>query len=191
MAMKISFTFIEVFADVSINSKLLSSAYDCASCEKRKRQRFRLLTDSCKHLEVQSARHVCLFVYKQFHISFVKPTGSVRSSVAVQTSQTWKSNALLLARSALFPAKAITIFGLACLWSSFTQFFARANDSWKERKKTCISINYFLDSELTHSCFKGSYHTFFHIKFLPDRSTYYVSDNFVLFITIFHPLADL
>lgn len=33
MAMKISFTFIEVFADVSMKSKLLSSAYDCASCE--------------------------------------------------------------------------------------------------------------------------------------------------------------
>lgn len=31
MAMNISFTFIEVFADVSIKSKLLSSAYDCAS----------------------------------------------------------------------------------------------------------------------------------------------------------------
>lgn len=34
MAMKISFTFIEVFADVSMKSKLLSSAYDCASYEK-------------------------------------------------------------------------------------------------------------------------------------------------------------
>lgn len=33
MAMKISFTFIEVFADVSMKSKLLSSAYDCASYE--------------------------------------------------------------------------------------------------------------------------------------------------------------
>lgn len=33
MAMNISFTFIEVFADVSIKSKLLSSAYDCASYE--------------------------------------------------------------------------------------------------------------------------------------------------------------
>lgn len=34
IAMKISFTFIEVFADVSMKSKLLSSAYDCASCER-------------------------------------------------------------------------------------------------------------------------------------------------------------
>lgn len=33
MAMKISFTFIDVFADVSIKSKLLSSAYDWASCQ--------------------------------------------------------------------------------------------------------------------------------------------------------------
>lgn len=31
MAMKISFTFMEVFAEVSMKSKLLSSAYDCAS----------------------------------------------------------------------------------------------------------------------------------------------------------------
>ena len=31
MAMNISLTFIEVFADVSMKSKLLSSAYDCAS----------------------------------------------------------------------------------------------------------------------------------------------------------------
>lgn len=31
IAMKISFTFIAVFADVSMNSKLLSSAYVCAS----------------------------------------------------------------------------------------------------------------------------------------------------------------
>lgn len=29
--MKISFTFIAVLADVSMNSKLLSSAYSCAS----------------------------------------------------------------------------------------------------------------------------------------------------------------
>lgn len=33
IAMNISFTFIEVFAEVSMKSKLLSSAYDCASCE--------------------------------------------------------------------------------------------------------------------------------------------------------------
>lgn len=32
MAMKISFTFMDVLADVSINSRLLSSAYDWASC---------------------------------------------------------------------------------------------------------------------------------------------------------------
>lgn len=48
--------------------------------------------------------------------------------------QTWKSSALLFARSALFPARAITIFGLACLWSSFTQFFARTNDSWQTKQ---------------------------------------------------------
>lgn len=44
---------------------------------------------------------------------------------------TWKSTALLLARSALFPDSAMTMFGLACLWSSLTQFFALANDSFK------------------------------------------------------------
>lgn len=42
---------------------------------------------------------------------------------------TWKSTALLLARSALLPDRAMTILGLACLCSSLTQFFARANDS--------------------------------------------------------------
>lgn len=44
---------------------------------------------------------------------------------------TWKSTALLEARSALFPDRAMTILGLACLCSSFTQFFARAKDSCK------------------------------------------------------------
>lgn len=34
MAMNISFTFIDVLADVSMKSRLLSSAYDWASCEK-------------------------------------------------------------------------------------------------------------------------------------------------------------
>lgn len=42
--------------------------------------------------------------------------------------------ALLLARSALFPASAITIFGLACRWSSFTQFLARVNVSFRKKK---------------------------------------------------------
>lgn len=35
MAMKISLTFMEVLAEVSMNSKLLSSAYDCASCTRK------------------------------------------------------------------------------------------------------------------------------------------------------------
>lgn len=48
---------------------------------------------------------------------------------------TWKSTARLLARSALFPASAITIFGLACRCSSFTQFFARVNVSFTTKKK--------------------------------------------------------
>lgn len=48
---------------------------------------------------------------------------------------TWKSSALLFARSALFPARAITIFGLACLCSSLTQFFARTNDSCKIKQQ--------------------------------------------------------
>lgn len=123
----------------------------------QKKSGFQTLNGHSKRLEVCMA---CLFVYKPLHISFVKPTGSVCSSVAVQTSQTWKSSALLLARSALFPAKAITIFGLACLWSSFTQFFARANDSWM-KNKTCISVKHFLDSELSRLCLKGTYHAFF------------------------------
>lgn len=40
----------------------------------------------------------------------------------------------LLARSALFPAKAMTMLGLACRWSSFTHVFARANVSCGEEK---------------------------------------------------------
>lgn len=46
---------------------------------------------------------------------------------------TWNSTALLLARSALFPASAMTMLGLACLCSSFTQFLARANVSWGDK----------------------------------------------------------
>ena len=34
MARKMSLTFMAVFADVSIKSKLFSSAYACASCKK-------------------------------------------------------------------------------------------------------------------------------------------------------------
>jgi hypothetical protein len=40
------------------------------------------------------------------------------------------STILFCARSDLFPAKAITMFGLACLWSSLTQFLARPNVSY-------------------------------------------------------------
>lgn len=67
-------------------------------------------------------------------------------------TQTWKSSALLLARSALFPARAITILGLACLWSSLTQFFARANDSWGKHthiQSCCITIHYLHIPECT------------------------------------------
>lgn len=48
---------------------------------------------------------------------------------------TWNSTALLLARSALFPASAMTMLGLACLCNSFTQFLARANVSWGNREE--------------------------------------------------------
>lgn len=39
-----------------------------------------------------------------------------KKAISINTSyvHTWKSTALLLARSALFPAKAITMLGLAC-----------------------------------------------------------------------------
>lgn len=46
---------------------------------------------------------------------------------------TWNSTTLLLARSALLPASAMTMLGLACLCNSFTQFLARANVSWGDR----------------------------------------------------------
>lgn len=48
---------------------------------------------------------------------------------------TWNSTALLLARSALLPASAMTMLGLACLCNSFTQFLARANVSWEDRAR--------------------------------------------------------
>lgn len=50
-------------------------------------------------------------------------------------SPTWNSTALLLARSALLPASAMTMLGLACLCNSFTQFLARANVSWGDRAR--------------------------------------------------------
>lgn len=53
----------------------------------------------------------------------------------LQICLTWKSTARLLARSALFPASAMTMFGLACRCSSFTQFFARVNVSFEEKAK--------------------------------------------------------
>ena len=48
---------------------------------------------------------------------------------------TWNSTALLLARSALLPASAMTMLGLACLCNSFTQFLARAKVSWGNRAR--------------------------------------------------------
>lgn len=51
---------------------------------------------------------------------------------------TWKSTALLLARSALLPDRAMTILGLACLCSSLTQFFARANDSCEQKRRRFV-----------------------------------------------------
>lgn len=107
MAMKISFTFMDVLADVSINSRLLSSAYDWASC------RGQGMSD-CSEAHSRT-REVAL---------------------------TWKSTALLLARSALLPDRAMTILGLACRCSSFTQFFARANDSYRGRTARSVLRSY-------------------------------------------------
>lgn len=101
--MNISFTFIDVFADVSMNSKLLSSAYDWASWQ------YKVITTRC-----QRALPECIWA------------GSTSGAL------TWKSTALLLARSALLPDRAMTILGLACLCSSLTQFLARANDSCEQ-----------------------------------------------------------
>lgn len=41
------------------------------------------------------------------------------------------STSLFSARSALFPARAITMLGLACLCSSFTQALARSKVSYR------------------------------------------------------------
>ncbi len=55
---------------------------------------------------------------------------------------TWRSTALLFAMSALFPARAITMLGLACLCSSFTQFFARPKVSWSSDKLYFIVLTW-------------------------------------------------
>ena len=56
------------------------------------------------------------------------------------------STILLLARSALFPASAITMLGLACLCNSFTHVFARPNVSCelKENIHTLFTLSIFL-----------------------------------------------
>ena len=50
------------------------------------------------------------------------------------------STILLLARSALFPASAITMLGLACLCNSFTHVFARPNVSFKLKENIHILL---------------------------------------------------
>lgn len=60
----------------------------------------------------------------------------LKGNLNQKISLTSYSTMRLLARSALFPAKAITIFGLACRWSSFTHVFARANVSFQKRQTT-------------------------------------------------------
>ena len=61
----------------------------------------------------------------------------------IQTTMPWPhtsySTILLLAKSALFPDKAITIFALAWRCSSFTHVFARANVSWLVMSYTTIA----------------------------------------------------
>lgn len=125
--MKISFTFIEVFADVSMNSKLLSSAYDWASFRNKTQMK---TTD----------RNRTVSAWWLHYVTF-----------------TWKSTALLLARSALFPDSAITMFGLACLWSSLTQFFALANDSWRIKKGTIVNITTLKWQKFGCNVFKHAY----------------------------------
>lgn len=68
---------------------------------------------------------------KRSHIQ----TKCARDSVGHLTSY---STMRLLARSALFPAKAITMLGLACRCSSFTHVFARANVSWENMRENVL-----------------------------------------------------
>ena len=58
-----------------------------------------------------------------------------------KTQLTSNSIMRLLLKSALFPAKAITMLALACLWSSLTQVFALAKVSCN--KITVINIHKF------------------------------------------------
>lgn len=62
-----------------------------------------------------------------------RPGRQATPSPVLSVPHTWNSTALLTARSALFPASAMTMLGLACLCNSFTQFLARANVSWGDR----------------------------------------------------------
>lgn len=65
------------------------------------------------------------------------------------------STILFCARSDLFPAKAITMFGLACLWSSLTQFFARPNVSWKIKNEHSLNQKF----EISHGTTGFHMHT--------------------------------
>lgn len=68
---------------------------------------------------------------------------------------TWNSTALLLARSALFPASAMTMLGLACLCSSFTQFLARANVSWGDKARMSETEEAFCPGPFTREARAG------------------------------------
>lgn len=101
IAIKISLTLRAVLADVSMKRSPFSSAYSCAS--------WRQNVVGVNWREGESGG--CL-------------------DVRPLPPHTWCSTALLSAMSALLPARAITMLGLACLCNSFTQFLARTNVSW-------------------------------------------------------------
>lgn len=115
MAKKSSLTFMAVLADVSIKSKPVSSAYVWASYTRNRH------------------RNESALISKQF---LTKMKSVIFSWVYIpqrgsgQEGGTSYSTSLFSARSALFPARAITMLGLACLCSSFTQALALSNVSW-------------------------------------------------------------
>ena len=100
ISVKISTTPSPVFADVSKNSRPASDAYASASS-----------LGTCLRLSGSPE-------------AAVSPGVAVASSASSSDSGAVDEEADGVTRSILLPARAMTMFGLACRWSSFTHVFA-------------------------------------------------------------------
>jgi hypothetical protein len=101
----ISTTPSPVFADVSKKRRPASAAYACASS-----------VGTCRRLSpCAGAAGACVVVA-------ASSSSSAPGAPASAPGAGWT-------RSRLFPASAMTMFGFACRWSSFTQLFAFSSDA--------------------------------------------------------------